>query len=76
METKKLEGNKNKMNNWIEYKVPKKHTRLYVSHILKNVFILVFFLLLGFGVMPSSLSFWIIVLMSDATFYHAIKSTR
>ena len=64
------------MNNWIEYKVPKKHTRLYVSHILKNVFILVFILLLGFGVMPSSLSIWIIVLMSDATFYHAIKSTR
>jgi len=62
------------MNNWIEYQVPKKHTKLYVSHILKNVFILVFILLLGFGVMPSALSFWCIVLMSDAAFYHAIKN--
>jgi|TARA_R100000081_G_C4785643_1_gene154336 hypothetical protein len=61
------------MNKWLEYQVPKKYARLYVSHILKNVMLLVFILLFVFGKMPSALSFWFIVLLSDAAFYHAIK---
>jgi len=44
-----------------------------VSHILKNVMLLVFILLFVFGKMPSALSFWFIVLLSDAAFYYAIK---
>jgi len=62
------------MNNWIEYCVPIEHARLYVSHIAKNILILLFIVLFVFGKMPSALSIWFIVLMSDAAFYHAMKN--
>lgn len=64
------------MSNWIEYTVPKKYTRLYVSHIAKNILILLFIVLFVFGKIPSALSIWIIVLMSDAAFYHAMKESK
>ena len=62
------------MNNWLEYTVPKKYARLYVSHIAKNIFILLFIVLFVFGKMPSAFSIWLIVLISDAAFYHAMKN--
>jgi len=64
------------MNDWLEYKVPKKYARLYASHIFKNISILLFIMLLVFGKIPSALSLWFIVLISDAAFYHAMKGTR
>tara|TARA_Y100000592_G_C5324960_1_gene246682 strand:- start:331 stop:525 length:195 start_codon:yes stop_codon:yes gene_type:complete len=64
------------MNDWLEYTVPKKFVRLYMQHIAKNVFLLVFILFGFFGKMPTALSFWVIVLMSDAAFYYAMKGMK
>lgn len=61
-----------KMNNWLEYTVPKMFVPIYVRHVFTNFAVLIFFALLFFGQLPGALSFLIIFLMSDLSFYAAV----
>jgi len=60
------------MNNWLEYIVPKKFVALYVRHIFTNFSILILFGLLFFGFIPSAVSFAIVWLAADLSFYFAV----
>ena len=60
------------MSDWLEYTVPKIFVPIYVRHVFTNFAVLIFFALLFFGQLPGALSFLIIFLMSDFSFYAAI----
>ena len=63
------------MSDWLQYTVPKEYGKLYLSHIGKNIFILIFIMMFVFGTFPSVLGLWSIILLSDAAFYHAVKKS-
>jgi len=61
------------MNKWIEYTVPSPLAPLYVRHIFTNFAIIILFGLLFYGRIPSAVSFLIIWLAADLSFYFAMK---
>jgi hypothetical protein len=60
------------MSDWLSYTVPKIFVPIYVRHIFTNFMVLIFFAMLFFGWLPSAVSFLIIFLMSDFSFYLAV----
>jgi len=60
------------MNKWIEYIVPSPLAPLYVRHIFTNFAIIILFGLLFYGRIPSAVSFLIIWLAADLSFYFAV----
>jgi hypothetical protein len=61
------------MNNWFYYTVPKIFIVLYVRNMLTNFGIFTFIGIMFFGVLPGSSSMFILWLMTDISFYHAMK---
>ena len=64
------------MSDWINYIVPKHSARLYVRHIFTNFSILILFGLLFYGWIPSAMSFAIVWLAADISFYFAVMRKR
>jgi len=63
-----------KMNSWLDYAVPKKHLRLYVNAIIRNMFVFLFLTILLIGKLPSGLSILTLIVLTDFIFYNMITN--
>ncbi len=61
-----------KMNDWIDYAVPKKYFRMYMTAVFRNMFVFLFFTILLFGMFPSGLSILTLMLFTDFIFYQVV----
>ncbi len=63
-----------KMNSWLDYAVPKKHFRLYVNALIRNMLVFLFLTLLLIGKLPSGLSILTLLIFTDFIFYNMVIS--
>jgi len=61
------------MINWIFYTVPPIFCPIYIRNLIANLSIFVFITMLVFGVIPGSGSIFLLWLMTDISFYAAMK---
>ena len=61
-----------KMNSWLDYAVPKKHFRLYVNALVRNMLVFLFLTLLLIGKLPSGLSILTLIIFTDFIFYNMV----
>jgi hypothetical protein len=73
-EKKESWRNISKMNSWLDYAVPKKHLRLYVNAIIRNMFVFLFLTILLIGKLPSGLSILTLIVLTDFIFYNMITN--
>ena len=71
LENKESWKNILKMNDWIEYAVPKKYSRMYRNAMLRNMMVFLFFTML-FGIFPSGFSVLVLMLITDFIFYQVV----
>ena len=62
------------MNSWLDYAVPKKHFRLYVNALVRNMLVFLFLTLLLIGKLPSGLSILTLIIFTDFIFYNMVIS--
>lgn len=72
LENKESWKNILKMNNWLDYAVPKQHFRLYLNAILRNMFVFLFLTILLLGKLPSGLSILTLIIFTDFIFYNMV----
>ena len=61
------------MNDWLFYTVPKFFIHLYVRNLITNMAVFIFLTVFVFGVFPGAGSIFTLWLMTDVSFYHAMK---
>lgn len=61
------------MNNWFYYTVPKIFIPLYVRNMLTNLGLFTFIGIMFFGMLPGAGSIFMLWLMTDISFYYAMK---
>jgi hypothetical protein len=62
------------MNSWLDYAVPKKHFRLYVNALVRNMLVFLFLTILLIGKLPSGLSILTLIIFTDFIFYNMVTS--